>query len=208
MRGACIAISLLASGVLGGCASTATRGVEPVAMGKPVPAAVFGFAQEAGKPYRWVLCGKGFPCPAATPKMRASPVIVSRAQASTEKVAVSPQKTVEAPRKVTVVFAHNSSQLDELAAKRLDEIVGQNVAWVLEIHGYADSSGSASYNVALSRRRVERVKKYLVRQGVDMTRIKGAQAHGECCPVAPNDSAAGRSANRRVEILWITPSGG
>lgn len=66
------------------------------------------------------------------------------------------------------------------------------------VSGYTDSDGGAAYNLALSRHRTQMVATYLQRT----RQIDSAQAwFGYNDPVAPNDSAAGKSLNRRVEIL-------
>jgi len=69
------------------------------------------------------------------------------------------------------------------------------------IEGHADSTGDAQYNHDLSMRRSNSVKSALLEAGVPEARIKTA-AFGEEQPVADNDSALGRKANRRVEILF------
>lgn len=73
----------------------------------------------------------------------------------------------------------------------------------VDVIGHADSTGSAEYNQGLSERRANSVKDYLVTRGVQPVRIATA-GRGESMPVASNDTAAGRAANRRVEIV-LTP---
>jgi len=80
-----------------------------------------------------------------------------------------------------------------LAELREDE----DIAVVAE--GHADNKGSEKYNLGLSRRRAERVKKYLVDRGVAESRVR-VEAAGETKPAAPNDTPEGRAKNRRVEI--------
>ena len=72
---------------------------------------------------------------------------------------------------------------------------------VINVDGYTDSTGSFEYNQALSERRSQSVSNYLTQVGVDRLRIN-SRGFGERNPIASNDSEAGRSANRRVEI-WI-----
>jgi len=74
------------------------------------------------------------------------------------------------------------------------------------ITGHTDSKGSESYNLELSKKRAESVKKWLVDQaGIDSKRIE-TMGKGESEPVAPNtnpdgsDNPEGRQKNRRVEI--------
>jgi OOP family OmpA-OmpF porin len=69
----------------------------------------------------------------------------------------------------------------------------------LAVDGFADSRGPAAYNVTLSRCRALSVYRTLVGLGVDRTQLT-IHGFGENDPVASNRTAAGRSANRRVEI--------
>jgi outer membrane protein OmpA-like peptidoglycan-associated protein len=67
------------------------------------------------------------------------------------------------------------------------------------IVGHTDSQGSDSYNQGLSERRSVAAKNFLVSQGVPADRIR-TEGLGESEPVASNDTDAGRSQNRRVEV--------
>jgi OmpA-OmpF porin, OOP family len=70
------------------------------------------------------------------------------------------------------------------------------------IEGHTDSTAPDTYNLALSQRRAHAVEDFLITQGVEPTRIS-AIGYGEQLPIATNDSAAGRQANRRVEIVVL-----
>ena len=67
------------------------------------------------------------------------------------------------------------------------------------VTGHTDSTGSASYNQALSLRRADAVAAVLITSGVPASRVQGRGA-GMSQPIASNESAAGRAQNRRVEI--------
>ncbi len=67
------------------------------------------------------------------------------------------------------------------------------------IEGHADFRGSEPDNVGLSRRRAYQVIGWLVLRGIERHRLTGA-ACGEAYPAEPNDTRAGRRANRRVEL--------
>ena len=71
---------------------------------------------------------------------------------------------------------------------------------LVDIIGHADSDGSDSYNLDLSRRRAESVAAYLNQRGVDANRIY-YEGRGESQPIASNATADGKAQNRRVEIL-------
>ena len=70
----------------------------------------------------------------------------------------------------------------------------------LNISGYTDNVGNAASNLLLSQDRAENVKDYLIKQGVDASRIT-AEGYGLEDPVADNNTAEGRAKNRRVEFL-------
>lgn len=71
----------------------------------------------------------------------------------------------------------------------------------LQLEGHTDNIGSDGYNMKLSQRRAESVKKYLVEKfGIAESRIS-AVGYGESMPVAPNDTAEGRQKNRRVVAI-------
>lgn len=67
------------------------------------------------------------------------------------------------------------------------------------IHGYTDSAGAAADNVALSRRRAEAVRQWLVTRGAASGDLS-VKAWGEVCPIRSNTTPTGRAANRRVVV--------
>ena len=68
--------------------------------------------------------------------------------------------------------------------------------------GHTDSTGSDEYNLELSRRRAQSVANYLATQNVNSARFT-TQGYGKSDPIASNDTAEGRSQNRRVEVaIW------
>ena len=73
---------------------------------------------------------------------------------------------------------------------------------VVEVAGHTDSTGSEQYNQSLSERRAGSVASYLRSQGVISERLITV-GMGELRPVADNTTAAGRQANRRVEITMV-----
>lgn len=72
----------------------------------------------------------------------------------------------------------------------------------VEVQGHTDSRGSDSYNLDLSQRRAEAVRKYLIDRGVDKSRLI-AVGYGEGTPIETNNTSRGRASNRRVEFLLI-----
>ena len=68
------------------------------------------------------------------------------------------------------------------------------------VEGHTDSVGSAAYNQKLSERRAQAVKRYLVRQGIDPSRIT-TEGYGKSRPIASNETEEGRAKNRRADII-------
>lgn len=74
------------------------------------------------------------------------------------------------------------------------------------IEGYTDAQGGESFNLDLSERRAEAVRRALQSQGVPAEQIQ-TRAFGEANPVANNATPAGRQLNRRVEIVFSDSAG-
>ncbi|MEL7185434.1 MAG: OmpA family protein [Pseudomonadota bacterium] len=111
--------------------------------------------------------------------------------------------TLNMPGNVT--FATDSSDLspaffDVLGS--VSKVLGEYEQTVVEVAGHTDSTGSDSYNQALSERRAQTVSNYLQGHGVIPARLI-TLGMGESRPVADNSSASGRQANRRVEITMV-----
>jgi OmpA-OmpF porin, OOP family len=69
----------------------------------------------------------------------------------------------------------------------------------VEVQGHTDNAGNAERNTALSERRAERVRLWLVEHGIDGARVT-ARGFGPAQPIESNSTAAGRARNRRVEF--------
>lgn len=104
-----------------------------------------------------------------------------------------------------ITFALNSDQIAQNFYPVLDSVVKVLVKFnntELTVDGFTDSSGSFEYNQKLSERRASQVGGYLVASGVEQLRVN-IRGFGERYPIASNDTASGRAANRRVEINII-----
>ncbi len=84
----------------------------------------------------------------------------------------------------------------------LEQIMKTSSSIKVEISGHTDNTGAAEYNVALSKRRSEAVKKQLVLAGIDPARIT-AVGYGAEKPIADNTKREGRQLNRRTEFKII-----
>ena len=106
-----------------------------------------------------------------------------------------------------VLFETGRADLKAGAAGNLSKLVAFLTKYperVVAVEGYTDSVGSEDYNQALSQRRADSVRSYLVRAGIESGRIS-ASGMGKNDPVASNDSASGRQQNRRVAVIINNP---
>lgn len=102
-----------------------------------------------------------------------------------------------------VLFDSGKAELNPGASRNLDKLVQfltEHPERQVEIDGYTDSVGSASFNLDLSQRRADVVKSVLVNRGIDSSRIV-SRGYGKDFGVASNAEAGGRQLNRRVEIV-------
>jgi outer membrane protein OmpA-like peptidoglycan-associated protein len=108
----------------------------------------------------------------------------------------------------TVTFAVNSSTLSNQARQTLDALASKlsGAGFLVELQGFTDSSGSENYNINLSQRRAEAVTRYLVSKNIPLFRIS-VVGLGEEMPVASNNTSAGRTQNRRVEVKVLRAAG-
>lgn len=106
-----------------------------------------------------------------------------------------------------VNFESNAYELTEESKKHLDEVaitinLSPEIQHKIEVSAHTDYKGSGSSNLALSEKRAQAVKDYLVLRGVNEKRLV-AKGYGESQPIASNKTAEGRAKNRRVEIKVI-----
>lgn len=110
--------------------------------------------------------------------------------------------------KQAVFFATNKAIIRPRSFKMLNQIarVIQQHPEIdkIVIEGHTDNVGNAEANRRLSLARAEAVRKYLVKKGVEASRLD-AKGYGPDRPIAPNKTAKGRAANRRVAFTIVTP---
>ncbi len=85
---------------------------------------------------------------------------------------------------------------------KLTNLMIKNPTWRLKLSGHTDNVSSMKFNMTLSKKRVESVKKYLVSKGISGDRIV-LKWYGPTKPVASNNTEEGKQKNRRVEFLII-----
>lgn len=101
-----------------------------------------------------------------------------------------------------VQFANGSASLLPKATVELDKLVtilNEHPEIKVSIDGYTDITGKPATNLALSEKRANAAKAYLVKKGIADSRLSAA-GHGIENPIADNKTAAGRAENRRVEF--------
>lgn len=96
--------------------------------------------------------------------------------------------------------AENFTLMNKIV-KAIDTFPGSTI----RVSGHTDSTGSDALNLNLSEQRADKVARFLTQVGgIAASRIS-AYGYGETRPVASNETAAGRSSNRRVEVLIENP---
>jgi adhesin transport system outer membrane protein len=103
-----------------------------------------------------------------------------------------------------VNFAYKSAKLKSAAGPKLMPVVEFAKKYPeadMEVTGHTDDIGGEAYNLKLSEKRAESVKKWLVKNGVDAKRII-TKGMGKSQPISSNQTDAGRAENRRVEIHY------
>ena len=148
---------------------------------------------------------------APAPVAVVAPVTVAPAPAPAPAAAApapapAPAASAAAATKVTYAadafFASNNAVLKAAGKAKLDDLVdkvkGINLEVIVAV-GHTDSAGKDASNQALSVRRAEAVKAYLVSKGIEKNRVY-TEGKGSKQPVADNKTKEGRAKNNRVEI--------
>ena len=112
---------------------------------------------------------------------------------------------------VDVHFASGSTKIsaqDQGALQKLARNAVNLTGYLIQVKGFADSSGNAQMNQKLSMDRAQNVIAYLLQDcNVPVRHIVAPGAMGEAAAVATNETAAGRAENRRVEVKVLLNKG-
>jgi OOP family OmpA-OmpF porin len=114
-------------------------------------------------------------------------------------------------RQATVNFEVGSTKIsvkDQIELKELANTATSLKGYIIEVTGYADSTGDAAMNTKLSEDRAKAVVTYLMQKGeVPVRHIVAPGAMGEYGAAAPNETSTGRAENRRVEVKVLVNKG-
>jgi outer membrane protein OmpA-like peptidoglycan-associated protein len=103
-----------------------------------------------------------------------------------------------------ILFDFGKWTLKPEAAETLDRLarLARLRKGAIRVEGHTDNVGTPAFNRVLSELRAHVVALALARRGVDASRLQ-PRGWGESRPIAPNDSAANRARNRRVEVIFV-----
>ena len=111
-----------------------------------------------------------------------------------------------------ILFDFDKFNIRTDAASELDDLVAvmkQYPSMVIKIESHTDSRGSQAYNKYLSDKRAKSSRDYLIRQGIDPSRIESAIGYGEerllnDCDGTVRCSSEEHQRNRRSEFIVVT----
>jgi OOP family OmpA-OmpF porin len=111
----------------------------------------------------------------------------------------------------TVHFSTGSSTIsaaDQEELKKLAQTATDQKGYLIEVTGYADSTGGAAMNTTLSEDRAKAVITFLFQQcNVPMRNIVAPGAMGEYGATATNETKAGRAENRKADVMVLVSKG-
>ena len=137
------------------------------------------------------------------------------AEARTEVKAVNERVSAlddyDVQETTSVTFRTNSAILSPEAKAQLDALAAKATnarAYMIEVSGHTDSTGSDAKNFRLSQQRADAVVQYLaVQHKIPLRRFVTPMGYGKTESVADNTTAEGRSQNRRVDVKMIVNRG-
>jgi OmpA-OmpF porin, OOP family len=135
----------------------------------------------------------------------------ARAEVKAVNERVSSLDDYDVQESVSVTFRTNSAVLSPEAKQQLDDLAAKAMnarAFMIEVAGHTDSTGSDAKNFRLSRERADAVVQYLaVQHKIPLRRFVTPMGYGKTEAVADNTTPAGRSQNRRVDVKMIINRG-
>lgn len=147
----------------------------------------------------------------ATADLAAAGAVVDAAAIEQVNKRVSDLGDYKTVAEAGIYFNNDSADLDAAAKADLDTLAGilnQATGYMIEVAGYASSTGSKQVNQQLSEKRATAVVNYLRQKGnVPMRRFLLPAGYGASHPAAQNSDSQGRALNRRVDVKVIVNKG-
>ncbi|HKG59859.1 MAG TPA: OmpA family protein [Pyrinomonadaceae bacterium] len=135
----------------------------------------------------------------------------ARAEVKAVNERVSALDDYDVQETAAVTFRVNSAVLSPEAKQKLDELAAKTTsarAFMIEVAGHTDATGSDAKNFRLSRARADAVVQYLaVQHKIPLRRFVTPMGYGKTEAVADNTTREGREQNRRVEVKMIINRG-
>jgi OmpA-OmpF porin, OOP family len=135
----------------------------------------------------------------------------ARQQVAAVQERVSALDDYDVGQTVAVNFRVNSAILSPEARQQLDEFAtsaASSRAFMIEVAGHTDSTGSEAKNLRLSRERADAVVQYLaINHKIPLRRFITPMGFGKTEAIAENTTASGRAQNRRVEVKMLLNRG-
>lgn len=123
-----------------------------------------------------------------------------------EAMEFNPIQEGETYRINNINFATDSYYLEEYVMNILNEFIEfleENPSVKVSINGHTDNVGDDQSNLELSTNRAKAVMNYLILEGISPSRLE-YKGYGESKPIASNNTAEGRSKNRRTEFVILS----
>jgi OmpA-OmpF porin, OOP family len=111
---------------------------------------------------------------------------------------------------ITLTFETGKAEISDEGKKQLTDLANEAKGlkgYLVEVKGFASTSGGAERNQALSDERSVNVEAFLQQQGIALQHIVNTGAMGTSGPVASNDTEEGRKQNQRVEVKILVNRG-
>ena len=164
------------------------------------PAGAYSTTMEAGKKYLLYVQKTGY-------MFYSTYFDIPQNSATSEKVLNIQLKKLATttPSDFQIFFKFSSKKIEKYSHPSLDKLVNfleTNQKVRVELGGYSDELGTQKNNVTLSEERAKAVVDYLIKKGIDFSRLT-YRGYGKVSPKHPNKTAHGRILNRRVECKVI-----
>ena len=200
-------------------AETITFDRDDLSLAKVIQAGLNPTAQQTALQSQQIARGKAA-IEASQQDIEANKQMIAANQNSINEVAQSTAKRFselgqyDVKDQTTVYFATGDYTVTDEYKQKLKDLAKEALesanpkAYLIQVSGFADSVGTAASNQVLSKRRAEAVVAYLLQDcGIPVGRIVAPGALGETNPAASNESASGKSQNRRVEAKLLINKG-